>query len=208
MVGLLEPEQRIVQSLVIDIVMVLPLEETARTGALDASLNYASVADQVVFIGQHGRWRLLESFSMAVCRLLLLAPAPSEGRAQVNEATVTIRKPAALGGLATPVVTLARDVGWSQAQGAADKMHRDALAETPMTGAYRLNLAPSQRGTLPIDVALMVIAGSGVTAGGQVLQVGSRLPRNDSATALTAGPDGLVALLVGRSQSPALSGGV
>lgn len=202
MVGLLEPEQRVIQSLVIDLVMTLSLEESAHTGALHTSLEYASVAEQIVFIGQHGRWRLLESFSVAACRLLLAAPALVERRAQVEQASFTVRKPDALGGLATPVIVLKRDVHWARAQDGEPVMSREVLEETPMSAAYRLNLGPSQQGVLPLDMVMLVIAGSGRTADGLALQAGSRMPRDYRPAVLNAGPEGLVALLVGRPQSP------
>lgn len=199
MVGLLEPEQRIIQPLIVDIEMELPLAETASTGALHTSINYADTANQTVFIAQHGRWRLLESFCVAVCRLVLATPNPLERRGQVHETTVTVRKPVALSGLATPVIKMTRDLAW--AERTAKGGHLEILEETPLSAAYRLQLGPSQPGELPLGMAMLVLAGSGTTVNGEALQAGSRLPRDYTATKLTAGPNGLVALLVGRPQS-------
>ena len=86
-VGIREREQRNLQPLVLDVRMEIAapsLEAAASTGALDQSLNYSAVAKQLAFVCQHGQWGLLESLSTAICRLLLLEPAPGEGRAAVE----------------------------------------------------------------------------------------------------------------------------
>ena len=77
-VGIREREQRTMQPLLVDMRMDLRvgIDGCARTGDLDGSVNYSATAKQVVFIGQHGQWGLLESYGLALCRLLLLDPAP------------------------------------------------------------------------------------------------------------------------------------
>ena len=115
-VGIREREQRNLQPLVLDVRMEIAapsLEAAASTGALDQSLNYSAVAKQLAFVCQHGQWGLLESLSTAICRLLLLEPAPGEGRAAVEAVELVVRKPKALDGLAVPEVTLRRGREWA-----------------------------------------------------------------------------------------------
>lgn len=199
-VGILESEQRKLQPLIVDLVMELPLEETARTGSLGTSINYASVAEQIVFIGQHGRWRLLESFGTAVCRLVLADPHPAEHRARVEAVSFCVRKPEALGGLATPVVKLHRSQDWPARlqEESIESVRLEVLEETPMSAAYRLCIAPGGVGVLPPDMTLLTIAGSAATDHGSVVSGGMRMPREMRPVTLTAGTDGLVALIVGR----------
>ena len=145
-VGIREREQRNLQPLVLDVRMEIAapsLEAAASTGALDQSLNYSAVAKQLAFVCQHGQWGLLESLSTAICRLLLLEPAPGEGRAAVEAAELVVRKPKALDGLAVPEVTLRRGREWAApAARARARRARGAPSRASRSSCSRRRRAP------------------------------------------------------------------
>ena len=154
----------------------------------------------MTFVGQHGQWGLLESYALALCRMLLLPPATGEGRSPICATSVRIHKPKALGGAAVPAVSVSRDERWSASElpvtlGAGVAV--DLLEEAPTTGAYRVSLVSGAAWPLPVDVAAFVVAGQGV-AGGSRIGVSDTLPRGAAVT-LVASEGGLTALLVGRS---------
>lgn len=195
-VGILEVEQRRVQPLWLDLELEIAqsdLESTARTGDLSTSINYANAADESAFLAQHGRWRLLESLGVATLRWLLAAPVACEPRAAVHAARWKVRKPEALGGLATPVIALRRDAVWASQ---ATRLARDGatwtvLEQTPIEGAYRIELAPGATLALPWTLAARVTGGSVGAA-----TAGAMFPRGADVT-LVAGLAGAVLLAVG-----------
>ena len=214
-VGIREREQRNLQPLVLDVRMEIAapsLEAAASTGALDQSLNYSAVAKQLAFVCQHGQWGLLESLSTAICRLLLLEPAPGEGRAAVEAVELVVRKPKALDGLAVPEVTLRRYREWAAP---AARLHELAelheaaepgvalvvLEEAPCSAAYRATLAPGASWALPADLAVFVLAGDVSEPGGAAVRPAGTLPRGGG-VALRAGARGAALLLVGRPLRP------
>ena len=111
MVGVLASEQAGTQRLVLDVHCDVDFEGAASSGALDQSLDYATVADQVKTLAWYGQWQLLESLATAICRLALSPPSLAERRAQVSRVEVVIRKPTILPDT-TPVVRMAREEAW------------------------------------------------------------------------------------------------
>ena len=200
-VGIREREQRNLQPLVLDVRMEIAapsLEAAASTGALDQSLNYSAVAKQLAFVCQHGQWGLLESLSTAICRLLLLEPAPGEGRAAVEAVELVVRKPKALDGLAVPEVTLRRGREWAAPAARAPRSRAAepgvalvVLEEAPCSAAYRATLAPGASWALPADLAVFVLAGDVSEPGGTAVRPAGTLPRGGG-VALTAGTRGAV----------------
>ena len=150
-----------------------------------------------VFIGQHAQWRLIESFALAICRFVLLEPAPSEQRARVDQVEARVRKPDALSGLAVPAIRMSRDSAWQSARERRciqAGVMMDVLEESPGSAAYRVQLAPGVRWELPEDSAALVLAGAVATP---QLGPGDRLPQGGN-IALLAGPVGVALLLAGR----------
>ena len=201
-VGIREREQRALQPLVVDLCMEPreTIEHCAHSGDLDRSINYAAITKQVVFIGQHGQWGLLESFATALCRLLLLEPAPGEGRATVQTTDVRVRKPKALGGAAVPAIHMRRDCTWTMPAPVALSAGATIalLEEAPTTGAYRLLLEASATYSLPVDAAAFVVCGGVSASDGTQLGRGDTLAKG-AMVRLVAGGGGAALLLVGRS---------
>lgn len=179
-VGVLEREQRTVQRLVVDLVLELPLERAGDTGELAASVDYAAIADQVRFIAEHGRFRLVESMALAVLRWVLAEPLPEEARAQVARAEVVIRKPEVLADVCVPGVRLARTAPFGGEPVTSDGVQQTCLVDLPQGGAWRIVL--DDGATLHAsDRAIYVVAG--VVECGGLHRAGSRLPRESAAAA-------------------------
>ena len=162
-VGILASEQVRAQPLVLQIELALDLTE-AGAGDLARSVDYAAVANQARFIAQHGRWRLIESLGLAICRWIVAPPTEAEGRAAVELARVQIAKPTILDGLATPSVELER--GPAPLQGfRQDGVAVEILEETALSAAYRVRIPPGATWQPEPCVALLGVAGEALAPG-------------------------------------------
>ncbi len=176
--GVLEREQKEAQPLDIEVRLGLDLTRAGDEDALDRTVNYADVMEQLTTIALEGRWRLLESMELAMLRLLLSPPAADEGRAAVQVAEIALRKPAVLGGRATPCVRMRREAASiailtrSLAQGVV----ADVLCETRGTAAYRIHVEAGATFVAPAGMALQVIAGM-IGVDEEIARPGERIPR-------------------------------
>jgi FolB domain-containing protein len=183
-VGLYEDEQRTPQALAVELGMGLDLDAAAG-GDLSHSVHYVAALDQVQFIAQEGRWRLLESLAAAILRHLLRAPAPGEGRAAIERMKVRVSKPGYLKGRAVPSVELGRERAWCGAEpplppAGASAVH--ALTLTPKSGAYHVDLGAGAHFELPDGMNAFVLAGDLVASDGRERARGSILHGGEAAT--------------------------
>jgi dihydroneopterin aldolase len=160
-VGILASEQARAQPLELEVKMALDLDGAGSTGDLSKSVNYAAVANQVRFMAQQGRWRLIESLGTGICRLLLAPPAPQEARAAIERVELRIRKPTILDGLAVPGVTMRRTADWCKIpkSKAPSRTTIEQLEATPLSGAWRIHVDGGTSWQPTPSVALYVIAG-------------------------------------------------
>lgn len=100
-IGTLPRERRRAQPLVVTVEWELDATRAAVAADLAHSVDYARVAEEVREILELARFQLLESAALALCHYLLSLPGPLVAR-------VSLRKPAALGGVGFPVVTVER----------------------------------------------------------------------------------------------------
>lgn len=171
--GVLDAEQRAPQPLVGRVSLWLDLDASGHSGRLDQTVDYAAVATQLSFVAAHGRFRLLESMSLAMLRLVLLPPAAGEARARVQRMALRLRKPTILGELATPGTRFSRDAAWAARRDPvplADGVRADVLVDTGREGAWRVHLEEGAAWAPAADRAVFVIAGrvdagEGVSAG-------------------------------------------
>jgi dihydroneopterin aldolase len=142
-VGVYPHERDTPQPLELDIELCLDTEAAARRERLRFSVDYAAITAQLAFLLESCRFRMLETAAHALCRYLLLPPAPGEQRAQVARVRLRLAKPAALAWGAVASLEVERDAAWlvlasePKNYGSADIIH-----ETRDAGIYRLNLAP------------------------------------------------------------------
>jgi len=195
--GLYDREQRTSQALAVEISMGLDLDPAAG-GTLDRSVDYAATLEQVKFIAEHGRWRMLESMATAMARHLLAIPAAGEERAQVSRAVVILSKPDFLEGRAVPSVEIRRDRAWcaSTTRTAMDGAARiEVLQESLESGAYRVHLDPGTAWKPPPGMHGLIVAGRAV-AGGRELAAGASLVGEEPALE-ASGPKATCVLVVG-----------
>jgi FolB domain-containing protein len=176
--GLLEWEQRQTQALGLEVSLNLDLDRAAG-GDLSTSVNYAQTLEDLQFIAQHGRWRLLESMAAAMARQVLASPEPEEGRAQVEQIILRISKPEVFGGRAIPFVEIRRPKDWSHLNyiaGAEPGVSMATLQFTADSGAYRIRVEPQAKWTVPPGMSLRVLTG-GLQEGDALHRVGECLGR-------------------------------
>lgn len=189
-IGLPDSERLHPQRLDVEIGLSLSLDGAA-AGDLSASVDYVRVLEQVQFVAQHGRWRLLESLGSALAAHLLRRPAAEEGRAAIAATRVRLAKPEVFAGQAVPAIELHRKSQWLQDRAQlreAGGVRAFVLQESRETGAYHLDLAAASGWTVPPGMQVMVISGSVECAGhprvsGEQLPPGSRLAAGSTAGA-------------------------
>lgn len=200
-VGITDAEQRAPQPVVVDVHMAFDVEAAA-SGELAKSVDYSVTYGLIRTLLQHGQWLLIESFATALARLVLLPPAPGEGRAQVDEAQVVLHKPAILPG-ATPVVRLSRDAAWAAQRWTrtlTPGVEADVLVEADVTVAWRVRLTAGAAWEVPAGLALHGIVGDGSVeaAFGPAAWTADRTAARGQVRRVTAGTAGLTVLAVGR----------
>ncbi len=159
--GVLADEQVRTQRVRVELELSLDLERAGDSADLSASVNYASVRDQVRFLIQTGQWPLLETIAVASCKLLLARPGEAERRAPVEQVRIRLQKPEILGD-AIPGVTMTRGAQWAATHtqsSAKIEPPADILVETSRAGAYRVQLPPDHAFDVPPGAACLVIAG-------------------------------------------------
>lgn len=161
-VGVLDWERTRTQPVELSVALELDLSASGASGALERSVDYAMVLEQVALIASEGRFRLLESLGLAILGAVLTAPHPAEGRSAVTRAEVRMAKPEVLGGRACPAVRMAREAGffWTAPGVALGDATRYALVELPEGGAWRVVLPGGARLELPDGVAALVLGGA------------------------------------------------
>ncbi len=144
-VGVYPHERNASQPLQVDLEMRLNTEAAALSERVSSTVNYASVAAQLVFLLRSCRFRLLETAAHALSRYLLSPPGPGERRAQVDQLRLTLTKPGALRGFAAPSLDITRDASWADCSVEERPFGRvDVIHETRGVGIYRLNIAPGR----------------------------------------------------------------
>ena len=192
LVGVLDFEQQVPQPIDVRVTLRLDLGPAGDTDDLAATVNYADVRDVVEFLSIEGHFRLIETLALAALRAILAAPAQGEGRAQVEEAEIVIRKPTILGG-PVPGVRLRRDAAWARATtnaAEADGVRVEVLHDVPRHASWRVVFAPFASWRVPENTAGLVIAGG-------LEGLGKRSPAHGQA-GWQAGPDGAVVIAVSR----------
>jgi len=159
--GVLDWEQQTPQRVILDVDLRLSLTRAGDEDELAASVDYARVADQLRFLVQEGRFRLLESIALAGCRLLLADPEACEGRAKIDEVRIRLQKPEVMGGNPVPGVSMSREaptdaLGHTVVEGVREAL----LVRTPRTTAYRRVLEAGASWTPEPDEACFVLGGT------------------------------------------------
>lgn len=89
-VGVCEWEKHVQQTLHFDITMQVDISAIADSDNLDATVNYAVVAEQVIAFVQSRDWLLIETLLQQLLQHLLAQ------HAMIDALTITLRKPMAI----------------------------------------------------------------------------------------------------------------
>jgi FolB domain-containing protein len=175
-IGINDEEQRRPQRLLVDVRVGINVEDASQ-GDLGASIDYASLHEQVITLAQYGQWRLLETLAVAIARLVLAPPGPSERRAHAHQVEVSLRKPDVLKG-AVAGVTMRRPASWCDlgTRMVPSRTWLDTLVTTPRAGAYRAHIEGGSTWEVPPGAAVHLISGD-VLADGRPVALGARLAR-------------------------------
>jgi len=193
-VGILDFERITPQPVIVDLKLYVDLDACGDSGDLDQSINYAAVLDQVKAVAEEGRWRLIETMALVLCRLFLSDPASGESRATLERVDVRIRKPRILGGVAVPGLSMTRNGEWCalERRQLLAGVGAERLAQPDKYGAWRIHIGSGASWELPKKCAAHVLAGD---FGG--LSVGARIPRGGRVL-MNRGPVEGALLVIGR----------
>jgi FolB domain-containing protein len=197
LVGLTDREQLQAQRLDLEIALCLNLDGAAG-GDLSASVDYRAVIEQVKFLAQEGRWRLLESLASALAAHLLRPPARDEGRIAIAGARVRLGKPEVFGGNPAPSIEIQRETAWLESRARfrdCGGVRAFVLQESRQTGAYHVDLTAAEHWTVAQGMHAMILAGHVDCEGRK--SPGDRLLPGSQVTA--RGPAGARLLLVSSS---------
>jgi dihydroneopterin aldolase len=160
-IGILDFEQARTQPLEFEIDMVLDLECPADSEDVADTVNYAVITNQLELLAEAGRWWLLESLAKAICRTVLIPPAPGEPRADVKEVEVRLRKPTILGGRAIPGIRMRRNTSWCRIdrERVSEGVELDWIAKTKLCDVARARLRPHTTYIVPDDAEAISLAG-------------------------------------------------
>lgn len=179
-VGVYPHERDTPQPLRVELDLALDTEPAARAEKLSRTVHYGEIAEQVRFLLESCRFRMLETAAHALCRYLLAPPALGERRAQIEAVRLSLEKPTALGGAVVPRLSVERDLAWMRSE-PLEVEHKpfgqvDVIHETRDAGIYRLNIAPG-RGIPLHEHRVMreaeMVLSHGLLRQGELAEVGS-----------------------------------
>lgn len=150
-VGVYTRERQVRQPLRIDVELQLDTRPVHEGKGFSGTVDYARLAGELTFILEAGRFRMLESAAEAIARYVLAPPTHDATRAHVQAVTVTLTKPQALAGRATPSVRIHRDAS-EYTYTIEDKPFGqvDIVYTSAELGLYRLRVKP--QGHIPTHV--------------------------------------------------------
>jgi len=107
-VGVYGEERRVAQALRVDVELHLDTRPVHNGAGFAGTVDYARLAGELTFLLEACRFRMLESAAEAIARYVLAPPTDESAQAQVQAVTLTLTKPEALAGRATPSVRIHR----------------------------------------------------------------------------------------------------
>lgn len=137
-VGILPSERIETQRMQLNLSLEIDLQTCAETGDLSHSVNYAVVSKAARFLAGEGKFWLIESLGLAICRVVLASPGPGQDSAQVKGCTVHIRKPDILEGRSVPGVELSRNAPLNIEERTEDGCVVQCLVQTGRDAAWRV----------------------------------------------------------------------
>jgi FolB domain-containing protein len=151
-IGVYSEERLAPQPLLVSLGLAIDVRQAARDGDLQHTVDYARVMGEIEFILQASAFLLIESAAEAIAAMVLA------GHELVDEVTVTVKKPQALGGNGVPSLTIRRRRDpsaqpWVYSFGSVD------VASTADVGVYRLQLRAGHAAVMPSEVRCFHVEG-------------------------------------------------
>lgn len=174
-IGVHAEERDLIQTVVVDVALGLPLDDAGRNGRLSETVDYTALSGQLTFLLRVCQFRLIETAAWALARYILAPPALGERRAQVREVRLELHKPAAMQAPAVARVSIERDAS-SMVPAVEEKSFGtvDVICITSEVGIYRLNIAPGKE--IPLHVHRIMDEHELVLSSGLVAQDEAVLP--------------------------------
>lgn len=151
-IGVYSEERLAPQPLLVSLGLAVDVRRAARDADLHHTVDYARVMGEVEFVLQESAFLLIESAAEVIAAMVLA------GHDLVDEVTVTVKKPQALGGNGAPSLTIRRRRDataqrWTFSFGTVD------VASTPGVGVYRLQLRAGHAAVMPSHVRCFHVEG-------------------------------------------------
>ncbi len=150
-VGVYGEERRVAQALRVDVELHLDTRPVHSGAGFSGTVDYARLAGELTFLLEACRFRMLESAAEAIARYVLAPPIAEAAQAQVQAVTLTLTKPEALAGRATPSVRIHRrasEYTYLVEEKSFGKV--DIVYTAAEHGIYRLRIRPG--GHIPTHV--------------------------------------------------------
>lgn len=152
-IGVYAEERLKPQPLLVSLSFAIDVRRAAHEADLKHTVDYARVMGEVEFVLQECAFLLIESAAEVIAAIVLA------GHDLVDELTVTVKKPQALGGNGVPSLTIRRrrDASashWTYGFGNVDVVHN-----TAGVGVYRLHLRAGQAAVMPAHVRCFHVEG-------------------------------------------------
>jgi len=142
-IGVYAEERTTPQALRVSLALALDAGRAARSGELVDTVDYARLFGQLRFVLQRGAFRLIETAALALCAVVQRA-APV-----VDELTLTLKKPGALGGNGVPALSLTRR------RAAVGVVDDERLWAGPDASVDAVGVPAGARLTLPVGCAAL-----------------------------------------------------
>ena len=176
-VGVYGQERRVAQALRVDVELHLDTRPVHTGAGFSGTVDYARLSGELTFLLEACRFGMLESAAEALARYVLAPPTADAAQAQVQAVTLTLTKPEALAGRATPSVRIHRSASeYSYLIEEKNFGLVDVLYTAPEHGIYRLRIRPG--GHIPTHVHRMMdeqelVLGSALRLQGRPVQSGT-----------------------------------
>ena len=140
------PRERVTpQKLVLDVALETDSRPAGLGAGLEATIDYSQIAGELTFILEGAHFELIEEAAEALAAWLLSPGKVRKNQSRIHRVRVSIEKPEAMGGFATPTITISRepsDYKYEVEESVFGNV--DIIYEIDALGLYELRVAPGK----------------------------------------------------------------
>ncbi|SMF76345.1 dihydroneopterin aldolase [Pseudobacteriovorax antillogorgiicola] len=156
LVGIYPRERLEPQPVILNLSLYLDTRRAARQRSLDYSVDYAALSEELKFLLQNSRFRLLETAVDAIAHYVLSAQYIDRPLAPIEAVRVSIEKPKALPGCTLPRLSILRaKEDLTESCRYSDKLC--VVHKNPDSAIVKLQLGPGETSLLPTEPNLEVV---------------------------------------------------